>query len=363
MLKGAVTLFLGLRAPLSPCKSLANLSLCFMLFSWTTCDGSKLQLPKALLNRGGLDEGRSDTLQLQNRRRAGSSVLLLVSESLDITGMVSLSSIGGPMETQVKYLAITRGSRTATVKSFIVFALLATCIGYSREVAIANTAGSQDSRIVGTRVDVGPTDRELTLTFTVTPSIRFPPVVRLLGTAARAKTLEVQSDSPGHYSAHLGDIQDVSAGQLLLEISNSQKERHELHSADFVLHEIPTGPSSSPSRDGHLVLYTKPAGISRGSRILISSGERPIDALPGGVSSTAVMGAYFIDSLASFGKAEGWQLAIATVPGSWKVTLFYLAKGSKTWKPLESNLIPGHPLQACPFAGQGTYLLVRGTKQ
>jgi len=270
------------------------------------------------------------------------------------------------METHPNSSASRICNRTSAVKVFATLTFLAgvVCAGYSKLTAISNSAGSQEKHLVGIRIQAGPADRELTLMFSVSPATRVPPIVRWPGTASRrAKKLEVLSDSAGPYSARVGDIQNVDNGQVLVELSDAQNGLHELHSADFAVREIATNrPSSSPSRDGHFVVHTIPTGISQGSRLLISSGELPIDALPTGVSSGAVVGAYFLDSIPSLVKMEGWRLAIATVPADGKMALFYLPKGGATWKPLETNLVEGHPLLDAAIAGPGTYLLVKGAK-
>jgi hypothetical protein len=254
---------------------------------------------------------------------------------------------------------------TSAMRVSLMLTLAMMCSAYSMvRPAARNSVGSQGSHVVGSRIELGPTDRELTLLFNVVPATRAVPIVRLLGPASRSKTLEVKSGSAGHYSARLADLQDVSSGQVHIEVADEEKGPHALHGADFALQEIATnGPTSSPSRDGHFVLYTLPDGISRGSRLLISGGELPIDALPAAVASNAVVGVYFLDSTASLSKAQGWRLALATPPDKGKVSLFYLPKGDKTWKPLESKSIEGHPLQDAAFAGPGTYLLVRGAKR
>lgn len=74
------------------------------------------------------------------------------------------------------------------------------------------------------------------------------------------------------------------------------------------------------------------------------------------------MAAYSLDFLPPVATIEGWRLVVAIAPDNGKTALFYLPKGSKAWKPLESSLIPGHPLLNAAVAGPGTYLLVRGTK-
>jgi hypothetical protein len=239
------------------------------------------------------------------------------------------------------------------------------CFEKSQIAVLAQTTQQRENHAVGARLEAGSTDRELSLVFTVSPVIRVLPIVRWLGVEPlAAKTLTVRSDVGGHYSAALGDIQNLDNGQLLIELSDVKSGLHELHGLDFTLREIATnGPSSSPSRDGHFVMYTRPNGVLRASRLLISSGEQPIGPLPAGVSAGAVMAVYSLDVLPSVKTIDGWRLAIATAPSDEKTILFYLAKGGKSWKRLESSLIEGHPLLNASVPGPGTYLLAQGVKR
>jgi hypothetical protein len=257
--------------------------------------------------------------------------------------------------------------RKSRARAFRIAVLLAVLVGLAEaQMAIlAKDTPKPENHAVAARIEAGAGDRELKLEFTVNPVIRVTPTVRWLGVGrADAQNLEVKSDSPGHYSARLGDIGNVDYGQLLIELPNTPDGRRELHSADFAFREIVTNtPSLSPSRDGRFVVYTKPEGVARGSRLLITSGELPIDALPAGLSGRPVLGMYSVDSVPSPAKMEGWQMAIAIPQGEARPAVFYLAKGAKTWKQLETGVIEGRPMLGAAIPGPGTYLLVRGGKQ
>jgi hypothetical protein len=235
----------------------------------------------------------------------------------------------------------------------------------SQFAALAQSAPQRQNHTVGATVALDPANGQLSLLFSVSPAIRVLPIVRSLGVArGKSKTLTVANKEGGNYSALLGEIKSLDNGQLLIELSDAASGLLEFHGVEFAVGEIATtGPSSSPSRDGHFVVYTKPTGIPRSSRLLISSSELPIGALPAGVSARLVVAAYSLDFVPSVGTVEGWRLATAITPSDGKTSLFYLPKGGKAWKPLDTTLSEGHPLLSAAMAGPGTYLLVKGIKR
>lgn len=257
--------------------------------------------------------------------------------------------------------------RKSRACAFRIAVLLAVLVGLTEAQIAIHTKDTpkRENHAVAARIEAGAGDRELKLAFTVSPVVPVAPTVRWLGIGrADAQNLEVKSDSLGHYSARLGDIGNVDYGQLLIEFPNTPDGQRELHGADFAFREIiANAPSSSPSRDGHFVVYTKPDGVARGSRLLITSGELPIDALPAGLSDRDVLGMYSVDSVPSSTKMEGWQMAISIPQGEARPALLYLAKGAKTWKPLETGVIKGRPMLGAAIPGPGTYLLVHGAKR
>jgi hypothetical protein len=242
----------------------------------------------------------------------------------------------------------------------LVVAALLTCVGLLQDSKIL----AQESHLVAAQFQAGPTDGQLTLMFSVSPAVRDLPIVRWLRAAGgEAKTLEVKKDPKGRYSAALGDVSHAIDGQVLIDLSDSEAGTHELHSVDFALREIITkGPSMSPSRDGHFVVYTKPTDASGVMRLIISSTEQPLEALPPGVSNSDVIGAYSITFISPIDTPKDWQLTIAN-PADEKLAIFYLAKSGAAWESLKSAPVEGHPFLGAAVPGPGTYLLVQEVKQ
>lgn len=237
-------------------------------------------------------------------------------------------------------------------------------VGFLQSSKLLANEQAQENHIVASRFEAGPTDGELTLIFTVNPGIRNLPSVRWLRAAGGdTKTLNVKKDLKGRYTAVLGDVSHAIDGQVLIDLSDSKAGTHELHSADFALREpVTKGPSMSPSRDGHFVVYTKPTDTSPVVRLLISSSEQPIDGLPTGISNRDVVGAYSLTFLTPNDTTKDWQLTMAN-PTNGKLALFYLAKSGTQWKPLKSTFVEGRPFLAAAIAGPGTYMLVQEVKR
>jgi len=280
-----------------------------------------------------------------------------------------------PLEARKSEVVATRScdsdccqrTRNASTRICRMMALLVAvaCFGDLQFAALAQGTEQRQNHTVRATLAVDATNGELNLIFTVSPAIRVLPIVHSLRVPQDgSKTLTVGSKDGGNYSALVGQIKNLDNGQLLIELSDAASGLQEFHGVDFAVGEIATsGPSSSPSRDGHFVVYTKPDRVARSSRLVISSSEQPISALPAGVSARLVLAAYSLDFVPAVGTTEGWRLAIAITPSDGKPALFYLAKGGKAWKPLESSLIEGHPLLSAAVAGPGTYLLVQGAKR
>jgi hypothetical protein len=219
-----------------------------------------------------------------------------------------------------------------------------------------------ETHLVRSRFEPGPSDRELTLVFDVSPTPQAPPVVRRLGATPHddAETLAVRRDPTGRYSAVLANVPPVADGRVLIELSDPGAGTFELHGADFALREhVADRPSSRPSRDGRFVVFTKPEGISPGARLLIGSGERPTEDLPPAVTSKAVLAVYSLDFLPASDSGDGWLLTMAVTATDAKPVLFYLPKGGAVWKVLDSTALEEHSLLAARVAGPGTYLLAK----
>ena len=219
---------------------------------------------------------------------------------------------------------------------------------------------SLKAHVVRGRFEPGPADGELTFIFDVSPIPEALPRARWVGASGNdARTLTVQSDKSGRYSARLADVPKVSDGQVLIELSHPESQSLEIHGAEFALREhIVDRPASRPSRDGHLVVFTKPEGVSPELRLLIGSSRQPLESLPNGVTHSAVVGVYTLDFLPT-ANPDGWLLTIAAPPSDARPVLFYLAKGDAAWRVLETKVIEGQPLLSANFLGAGTYMLVR----
>lgn len=216
------------------------------------------------------------------------------------------------------------------------------------------------------RFEPGPADGELTFVFEVSPAPEALPSVRQLGATPRddARTLSVKNEPTGSYSAILADVPPVADGQVLIELSVPGTGSFEIHSAEFALREhVADRPSSRPSRDGHFVVFTKPEGVSPALRLLIGSSEQPMENLPPGVTTVAVVGVYTLDFLPASDPVDGWLLTMAVTATDARPVLFYLANGRAVWRVLNTTAIEGHPLLSAGFAGPGTYMLVREVKR
>lgn len=216
--------------------------------------------------------------------------------------------------------------------------------------------------LVRSRFEPGPTSGDLTLVFDVNPIPQSLPRVSWLGATPRddARALAVDSGPVGRYSAVLANVPPVGDGRVLIELSDPSTGTYDLHSAEFALRQhVADGPSSRPSRDGRFVVFTKPEGVSPKLRLLIGSGEQPLEDLPAGVTNRAVAAVYSLDFLPKSDQVVGWQLTMATGETDANPALFYLAKGSKVWKLLESHEIEEHGLRAARVEGAGIYLIVR----
>lgn len=213
--------------------------------------------------------------------------------------------------------------------------------------------------VVRGRFEPGSTDGELTFIFEVSPKPEALPNVRWVAAAGDdARTLVVQSDETGRYSAVLAGVPKVSDGQVLIELSNPDNKLAEVHGAEFALREqVADRPAARPSRDGHFQVFTKPEGVSPELRLLIGSSEQPIENLPKGVTTGAVAGVYTLDFLPA-ANPDGWLLTIAAPTGAHSV-LFYIAKDGAGWRVLNTKMIESHKLLSADFAGAGTYMLVR----
>ena len=256
----------------------------------------------------------------------------------------------------------TAGAQTELpcTQSVLILAFLAvSCYFPSLKAATTQGAEAQKKHIVGARFESGPREGELMLLFTISPRIGVEPVVRWLSATTKAKTLKVGCDSGSRCSAVLADTMREADGQVLIELSDSKSGLHELHSVDFAQREVlASRASSSPSRDGRFVVFTRPVGISQAQRLLIGSSEQPMSPLPPGVSADAVDGVYSLDFLPPMGIVDGWQLTM-TAPSDTKPALFYLAKAGTEWKALDAEPVQGHPLIMATVAGPGIYLVVR----
>jgi hypothetical protein len=210
------------------------------------------------------------------------------------------------------------------------------------------------------RFEPGPSDKELIFVFDVSPTPQALPTVRWLGSTPRddARTLTVQSDQTGRYSALLAEVAVVAGGRVTIELSDKDTGGADLHGADFALNHV-SGSSSQQSRDGRFVVFTKPEGVSPSQRLLIGSVEQPIEGLPRGVTDKALAAVYSVTFLPESLRADDWQLTIAVGPNDAQAVLFYLPKDGKDWKRIESAALPEQSLRIAHFAGPGTYLLAR----
>ena len=218
------------------------------------------------------------------------------------------------------------------------------------------------THLVRSRFEPGPTEGELTFVFDVSPVPESLPRVSWLGATPRvdARRLEVKSEQTARYSVVLANVPPVSDGRLLIELSDPSTATNDLHSADFALREhVADGPSSRPSRDGRFVVFTKPEGVSPGSRLLIGGSDQPMEELPPGVKDESVVAVYSIEFLPASDRVDGWQLTMAVEAADANAVLFYLPKGRRTWRLLESAAMEEHSLRSARFEGAGTYLLVR----
>lgn len=176
-------------------------------------------------------------------------------------------------ETRKSYVVTTHSrisdccprTRKSSFRIFGMTALLVAvvCFEESQVAAQPQSPKQPQNHTVGARLAIGPADGQLSLVFTVNPAIRVLPTVHSLGVApGSSKTLTVSSQEGGNYSAVLAETQGLDNGQLLIELSDAASGLQEFHGLDFAMREIAaTGPSSSPSRDGHFVVYTKPIGV------------------------------------------------------------------------------------------------------
>jgi hypothetical protein len=243
----------------------------------------------------------------------------------------------------------------------LAFLAVSCCVLGLNSAATAQVAETRNNHIIGARFESGPQTGELTLLFTISPTIRVEPIVRWLTATTKAKTLTVRGDSSSKYSVVLGDTHGAADGQVLIELSDSKSGLHELHSVDFAQREVlASRPSSTSSRDGHFVVFTKPAG--KAQRLLIGSSQQPMGPLPSGVSADAVTGAYSLEFLPPVEKVDGWQLTMTVPSADVRIALFYLAKAGATWKTLEVKPLEGHPLVVAKVPGPGIYLAVRKAK-
>lgn len=218
------------------------------------------------------------------------------------------------------------------------------------------------THLVRSRFESGPAEGELTFVFDVSPVPESLPRVSLLGATPRvdARRLEVKSNQSGRYSVVLANVPPLADGRLLIELSDPNTGTHDLHSADFALREhVANGPASRPSRDGRFVVFTKPEGVSPGMRLLIGSGDQPMEDLPPQVNDKSVAAAYSIEFLPASARVDGWQLTMAVGATDANAVLFYLPKGGRRWRLLESAAMEEHSLRSARFEGPGTYLLVR----
>jgi len=214
--------------------------------------------------------------------------------------------------------------------------------------------------LVKSRFQPGPDDRTLTLVFDVSPPTDAAPRVRWRNEGDEVKTLEVRSDPDASYTAVLNDVPSLTDGEVLIEIASADNKSLEIHRAEFALRQhVASGPSSRPSRNGRFVVFTKPEGVASQLRLLIGSGEQPIDKLPDGVTSEAVSEVYSLDLLSASNGGDGWLLTIAVDKSDNKPVIFYLPKNGQAWRTLSSTPVEGHDLIGATFAGAGTYMLVR----
>ena len=220
------------------------------------------------------------------------------------------------------------------------------------------------AHVVRSRFEPAAADGELNFTFDVSPAPQTLPSVRWVAAAGdSAKTLTVRSDETGRYTVVLSDVAKVTDGQLLIELVNPGSESFEIHRAEFALREyVADRPASRPSRDGRFQVFTKPEGVSPELRLLIGSSEQPIERLPSGVTNEAVAGVYTVDFLPA-ANPDGWLLTMPVPRNDAHPALHFLGKGQKVWRVLDSRLLESPPLLGAGFAGAGTYLLVRETKQ
>jgi hypothetical protein len=178
--------------------------------------------------------------------------------------------------------------------------------------------------------------------------------------ADEVKTLEIKSDPDASYTAVLNDVSSVTDGEVLIEIAAADNKSVEIHRAEFAVRQhFASGPSSRPSRNGRFVVFTKPERVAPELRLLIGSGEQPIDKLPDGVASEAVSEVYSLDLLSASNRVDGWLLTMVVDRSDNKPVIFYLPKNSQAWRTLSSTPVEGHDLIGATFAGAGTYMLVR----
>ena len=216
--------------------------------------------------------------------------------------------------------------------------------------------------LVRSRFESGPAEGELTFVFDVTPVPESLPKVSWLGATPRvdARRLEVKSDQTGRYLVVLANVPPLADGRLLIEVSDPGTGTYTLHSADFALREhVADRPSSRSSRDGRFVVFTKPEGVSPESRLLIGSADQPLEDLPPRVDDKSVAEVYSVEFLPASARVDGWQLTMAVGTTDANAVLFYLPKGGRRWRLLESAAMEEHSLRSARFEGPGTYLLVR----
>jgi hypothetical protein len=253
-------------------------------------------------------------------------------------------------------------SRIVTFSIVLILAAAAYNIGSPTLQA----ASKQSDHAVGVQFELAPAKGPTTISIKVTPPVRDLPIVSLIGGPQHeTKKLSVRSERSGIYTAVIGDVSQLVDGQILVELQGVQPGLHELHTADFSVREVPgRNPSSSPSHDGHFVVFTKPSEVPQSQLLLIGSSEQPIDALPPGIANRNVVAVYSFAFLSQQRlDLSSWRLTMTIPPNDGEQKIFYLARPGEKWKELQSSLIVGHPLLTAAVAGPGTYLFVRGAKR
>jgi hypothetical protein len=202
--------------------------------------------------------------------------------------------------------------------------------------------------------------------FSVRPMPPTAPLVHLLGETPHkeATLLSVNFDPASElYTVALVIAPEVGEARLEIELVDATGGLLDLHGATLAVREHAiAGPMSRSSTDGNFAVYTTPDGLPSKARLLIAGVELPLEGLPSKARASDVLSVYSVLFTGAADVAPSdWRIAVsdsgAKAPPP---SLLFLARGGKTWTNTNGVVLPGHSLVVAKFAGQGTYLLLRG---